>query len=74
MIMTATITLTELQLREILVEYLQKEGLGFPSHQDISFNVEYVKKSTDRDACGTHEFTGVTIRNLKVGTPSGPRD
>lgn len=74
MIVKATITLTELQLREILVEYLQKEGIGFVSHQDISFNIEYVKKSADKDSCGTYEFTGVTVRNLKVGTPSGMRD
>ena len=74
MIMNATITLTELQLREILVEYLQREGMTGVSHQDIYFNVEYVKMSPERDAIGTHKFTGVTVKNIKVGRPSGPRD
>ena len=74
MVMNATITLTELQLREILVDYLQREGMLGVSHQDISFNVEYVKISPERDAVGTHKFTGVTVRNAKVGHPSGPRD
>ena len=74
MVMNATITLTELQIREILVEYLQREGMMGASHQDISFNVEYVKLSPERDSTGTHKFTGVTIRNIKVGRPSGPRD
>lgn len=74
MIMNATITLTELQLREILVEYLQREGMMGVSHQDICFNVEYVKMSPERDAIGTHKFTGVTVKNIKVGCPSGPRD
>ena len=72
--MNATITLTELQLREILVEYLQREGMMGVSHQDIYFNVEYVKMSPERDACGTHKFTGVTVKNIKVGRPGGPRD
>jgi hypothetical protein len=71
MVMTATITLTEAQLREILVEYLQREGMIGASHQDISFNVEYVKLSPERDAIGTHKFTGATIKNIKVGRPSG---
>ena len=74
MIINATITLTELQLREILCEYLQREGLGSISHQDIQFNVEYVQTSPQRDACGVHKFTGVVIKNIKVGTPSGVRD
>ena len=71
--MNATITLTETQLREILVEYLQREGMVGVSHQDIHFNVEYVLKSPQRDAVGVHAFTGVTVRNIKVGCPSGPR-
>lgn len=71
MIMNATITLTETQLREILVEYLQREGMIGASPQDISFNVEYVQLSPQRDAVGTHKFTGVTVRNIKVGRPSG---
>lgn len=74
MVMNATITLTDLQLREILVDYLQREGMLGVSHQDISFNVEYVKMSPERDAVGTHKFTGATVRNVKVGRPSGPRD
>lgn len=74
MIMNATITLTDLQLREILVDYLQREGIIGVGRQDISFNVEYVKMSPERDAVGTHKFTGVTVRNVKVGHPSGPRD
>lgn len=74
MIMNATITLTETQLREILVEYLQREGMVGVSHQDIHFNVEYIQKSPQRDAVGVHAFTGVTVRNIKVGRPSGPRD
>jgi hypothetical protein len=72
--MNATITLTELQLREILVEYLQREGMMGISHQDICFNVEYVKMSPERDAIGTHQLTGATVKNIKVGHPSGPRD
>jgi hypothetical protein len=71
MVMNATITITELQLREILVDYLQREGMTDVSHQDIRFNVEYVQKSPQRDANGVYEFTGVTVRNVKVGRPSG---
>lgn len=74
MVMNATITLTETQIREILVEYLQREGMIGASHQDIHFNVEYVKMSPERDAVGTHKFTGATVKNIKVGRPSGPRD
>lgn len=74
MVMNATITLTELQIKEMLVECLQREGLMGVSHQDISFNVEYVKTSPERDATGVHKFTGVTVRNIKVGHPNGPRD
>lgn len=74
MIMNATITLTEAQLREILVEYLQREGIMVVSPQDISFNVEYVEMCPQRDASGIHKFTGVTVKNIKVGRPSGPRD
>jgi hypothetical protein len=74
MVMNATVTLTDIQLREILVRYFQEEGLGSISHQDINFNVEYVKTSPERDATGTHKFTGVTVRNVKVGRPSSSRD
>lgn len=74
MVMNATITLTETQIREILVEYLQREGMIGASHQDIHFNVEYVKMGPERDAVGTHKFTGATVKNIKVGRPSGPRD
>lgn len=74
MIMNATVTLTELQIREILVDYLQREGMIGVSHQDISFNVEYVKMSPERDATGFHKFTGATVKNIKIGHPSGPRD
>lgn len=74
MVMNATITLTELQIREILVDYLQREGMIGVSHQDISFNVEYVKTCPERDAIGIHKFTGATVKNIKVGRPSGPRD
>lgn len=74
MIINATITLTELQLREILCEYLQKKGLGSISHQDIQFNVEYVHTSPQRDDCGVHKFTGVVIKNVEVGALRAPRD
>ena len=75
MIMNATITLTEIQLREIITNYLQKEeGIIGIGHTDLSFNVEYVKTGPEQDAVGTHKLTGVTVRNVRVGRPSGPRD
>lgn len=74
MVMNATITLTETQIREILVEYLQREGIIGIGPSDLCFNVEYVKMSPERDATGIHKFTGVKVTNVKVGRPSGPRD
>lgn len=70
MVMNAIVTLTDIQLREILVKYFQEEGLGCISHQDISFNVEYVRTGPEKDCCGMHKFTGVTVKNIKVGTPT----
>ena len=75
MIMNATITLTETQLREIITNYLQKEeGIIGIGPADLFFNVEYVKTGPEQDAVGTHKLTGVTVKNVRVGRPSSPRD
>lgn len=75
MIMNATITLTETQLREILTNYLQKEeGIIGIGPADLFFNVEYVKTGPEQDAAGTHKLTGVTVKNVRLGRPSDPRD
>lgn len=75
MIMNATITLTEAQLREILTNYLQKEeGIIGIGPADLFFNVEYVKTGPAQDAVGTHKLTGVTVKNVRVGRPSDIRD
>lgn len=65
MVMDAIVTLTDIQLREILVKYFQEEGLGSISHQDISFNVDYVLNSPEKGSCGAHKFTGVTVKISK---------
>ena len=63
MIMTATIQLTPLQLREIITQYCENNGVKGVSHQDIDFIIQPVEKG---DSWATYDLTGVTIKNVKI--------
>ena len=68
MIMTATIQLTPLQLREIITQYCNNNGVKGVSHQDIDFIVQPVEKGDQRDSWTTYDLTGITIKNVKIQT------
>ena len=68
MIMNATITLNQTQMREVLCNYLERQGISNVSHQDISFVIETVEHGDQRDSWITHELTRIEIRNIKIGT------
>ena len=57
MIMKATITLNQMQMLEIVCDYLKRQGIDNVSHQDISFIVEPVEHGDQRDSWTTHELT-----------------
>lgn len=66
MIMTATIQLTPLQLKEIITQYCENNGVKGVSHQDIDFIVQAVEQGDQRDSWTTYDLTGITIKNVKI--------
>ena len=68
MIMNATITLNQTQMREIICNYLERQGINNVSHQDISFVIEAVEHGDQRDTWTTHELTQIQIKNIRIGT------
>lgn len=65
--LNATISLTPIQLMEIICDYLSKNGVTGVSHQDIVFVINEVEKGDQRDSYKTTELTEVKIKNIKIG-------
>ena len=63
----ATITLTPNQLRTIIEDYLEQQGIKNVSDQDITFIVQEVTYGDQRDSWKKHELTKVEIKNILVG-------
>lgn len=66
MILTANIQLTPLQLREMITQFCENNGIKGVSHQDIDFIIQPVEKGDQRDHWTTYDLTGVTIKNVKI--------
>jgi hypothetical protein len=65
--LNATISLTPIQVMEILCDYLSKNGVTGVSHQDIGFIINEVEKGNQRDSYKVAELTEVKIKNIKIG-------
>ena len=64
---SATITLTTNQLRTIIENYLEQQGVKNVSDQDIVFVVQEVERGDQRDPWKQHELTKVEIKNILIG-------
>ena len=69
-----TVEITPLELKHIITDYLKHNSFRCVSDQDIHFIVEEVKKGDPRDPWKCNELTKVLVKNIKIGTPNGPRD
>jgi hypothetical protein len=65
--LNATISLTPIQVMEIICDYLSKNGVTGISHQDITFVIKEVEKGDQRDPYKVTELTEVKIKNIKIG-------
>ena len=65
--LNATISLTPVQLAEIICNYLDENGVNNVSHQDITFVIKEVEKGNQRDPYKVSELTEVQIKNIKIG-------
>ena len=63
----ATITLTPNQLRTIIENYLEQQGIKNVNDQDITFVVQEVELGDQRDHWKQHELTKVEIKNIMIG-------
>ena len=63
----ATIEISSLELRHIIEDYLERNGIKSVSDQDIQFIVEKREFVNQRDSWVEHEFTKVLIDNVRVG-------
>lgn len=63
----ATITLTPNQLRTIIENYLEQQGIKNVSDQDITFIIQEVERGDQRDHWKQHELTKVEIKNILIG-------
>ena len=63
----ATIEISSLELRHIIEDYLERNGIKSVSDQDIQFIVEKKEFGNQRDSWVEHEFTKVLIDNVRVG-------
>ena len=63
----ATIELSVLQLRTIIEDYFEKQGIKNVSDPDIHFVVEEIERGDQRDPWKTHELTKVLIKNIRLG-------
>lgn len=66
MVMKAEIKLDEIQVREIITQFMKKNNIDI-SHQDITFDVKETTHGDQRDVWTTHEFKGVIIKNVQLG-------
>lgn len=65
--LNATISLTPVQVTEIICNYLSENGITNVSHQDITFVIKEVEKGNQRDSYKVKELTEVQIKNIKIG-------
>ena len=65
--LNATISLTPVQVTEIICNYLSENGISNVSHQDITFVIKEVEKGNQRDSYKVTELTEVQIKNIKIG-------
>jgi hypothetical protein len=63
----ATIELSDLQLRTIIEDYLEKQGIKNVSDPDIHFVIEEVERGDQRDSWKEYELTKVLIKNIRLG-------
>ena len=63
----ATITLTPNQLRTIIENYLEQQGIKYVSDQDITFVIQEVERGDQRDPYKILTLTGVTIKGIRLG-------
>ena len=65
--LNATISLTPIQIMEIICDYLSKNGVTGVSHQDITFVIKEIEKGNQRDSYKVTELTEVKIKNIMIG-------
>ena len=63
----ATIEISPLELRHIVEDYLEHNGIKSVSDQDIQFIVEKRELGNQRGSWEVHEFTKVLVNNVRVG-------
>ena len=64
---TASIEINTSQLRTIIEDYLERNGIKNVSDQDIHFIIEEVERGDQRDPWKALELTKVKIDNIRVG-------
>lgn len=67
--LTVTFELDNNQVKELIVQALMNEGI-LVNDKDIQFIVTAEEKGNQRDSWTVHEFTGVKIKNVKIGYPT----
>lgn len=65
--LNATISLTPVQVMEIICNYLSENNIKNVSHQDITFVIKEVERGDQRDPFKVTELTEVQIKNIKIG-------
>ena len=65
--LNASVSLTPVQVAEIICNYLSENGINNVSHQDITFVIKEVEKGNQRDPYKVTELTEVQIKNIKIG-------
>ena len=63
----ATVTLTPNQLRTIIEDYLEQQGIKNVSDQDITFVIQEVERGDQHDHWKQHELIKVEIKNILIG-------
>lgn len=63
----ATIELNPTKVRDIICDYLSRQGIQGVSHQDISFEIKGVEKGTQMDYWTEYELTSIKIKNIRIG-------
>ena len=65
--LSAVISLTPVQVAEIICNYLSANNIKNVSHQDITFVIKEVERGDQRDPYKVTELTEVQIKNIKIG-------
>lgn len=64
---TAALEISPSELRTIIKEQLERNGIQGIEEKDIQFVVQKVEFGNQRDSWEAHEFTKVVVNNIKVG-------